>query len=131
SRDRHHLARLQRYYHTDETLETNSTRRANQTPRVNLDRPRYGCAMQIPATTHGTVDQGGEKLERIARSRHDPQAQSFRPSVSDGTGDYCLGGTAGAGEYLEEHADFGNRMVGYNPSRGCVLLCSLGRSQRK
>jgi hypothetical protein len=31
---------LQRYYHTDETLETNSTRRANQTPRVNLDRRR-------------------------------------------------------------------------------------------
>ena len=38
--DRHPLPRLQRYYHTDETLETNSTRRANQTPRVNLDRRR-------------------------------------------------------------------------------------------
>jgi hypothetical protein len=72
-----------------------------------------------------------EKLEQLQRSRHDPQAQSFRPSVSDGTGDYCLGGTAGAGEYLEEHTDFGDRMVGYNPTRGCVLLCSLGRSRWK
>ncbi|OQE48050.1 hypothetical protein PENNAL_c0589G10561, partial [Penicillium nalgiovense] len=40
SRDGHPLTRLQRYYHTDENLETNSTRRANQTPRVNLDRRR-------------------------------------------------------------------------------------------
>ncbi|CAG7986022.1 unnamed protein product, partial [Penicillium salamii] len=40
SLDRHPLARLQRYYHTHETLEKNSTRRANQTPRVNLDRRR-------------------------------------------------------------------------------------------
>ena len=71
------------------------------------------------------------KWKQLQRSRHDPQAQSFRPSVSDGTGDYCLGGTAGAGEYLEEHANFGNRMVGYNPTRGCVLLCSLGRSHEK
>ncbi|CDM32681.1 unnamed protein product [Penicillium roqueforti FM164] len=37
-RDRHPLARLQRYYHSHETLEKNSTRRANQTPRANLDR---------------------------------------------------------------------------------------------
>jgi hypothetical protein len=44
-RDRHPPARLQSYYHIDETLETNSTRRANQTPRVNLDRRRYGSAM--------------------------------------------------------------------------------------
>ncbi|CDM32797.1 unnamed protein product [Penicillium roqueforti FM164] len=40
SRDRHPLARLQRYYYTDETLETKSTRPANQTPRVNSDRCR-------------------------------------------------------------------------------------------
>ena len=66
--DRHPLARLQRYYHTDETLDTNSTQRTNQAPRVNLDRRKYGSAMQIPGTTHGTVDHGGsqcgpEKLE--------------------------------------------------------------------
>ena len=29
SRDRHPLARLQRYYHTDETLDTNSIQRTN------------------------------------------------------------------------------------------------------
>jgi hypothetical protein len=59
SRDRHPLARLQRYYHTNKTLDTNSTQRTNQTPRLNLDRRRYGSAIQILATTHGTVDQGG------------------------------------------------------------------------
>ncbi|CAP86999.1 hypothetical protein PCH_Pc24g00910 [Penicillium rubens Wisconsin 54-1255] len=83
-RDRHPLARLQRYYHSHETLEKNSTRRANQTPRANLDR---------------------------RRSRHDPQAQTFRPSVYDGPGDCCLG-TAGAG---------------YNPIRGCVHLVAVIR----
>ena len=59
SRDRHPLARLQRYYHIDETLDTNSARRTNQTQCANLDRRRYGSAMQIPATTHRTLDQGG------------------------------------------------------------------------
>jgi hypothetical protein len=31
----------------------------------------------------------------------------------------------------EYHTVFGDRMVGYNPTRGCVLLCSLGRSRWK
>jgi hypothetical protein len=61
--------------------------------------------MQISATTHGTVDQGGsicgpEKNWKELQIQT-PQAQSFRPSVSDGAGLCCLGGTAGAGEYLE------------------------------
>jgi hypothetical protein len=34
-------------------------------------------------------------------------------------------------EYSEYHTVFGDRMVGYNPTRGCVLLCSLGRSRWK
>lgn len=67
SRDRHPLARLQRCYHTVETLDTNSTQRTNQTPRLNLDRCRYGSAIQIPATTHGTVDHGGSQYEGFAR----------------------------------------------------------------
>jgi hypothetical protein len=61
------------------------------------------------------------KWKQLQRSRHDPQAQSFRPSVPDDTGLFCLRGAAGAGEYLEYHTDFGDRMVGYNPIRGCVL----------
>jgi hypothetical protein len=69
----------------------------------------------------------GEKLERIARSRHDPQAQSFRPSVSDETELCCLGGTAGAGEYLEYHKLW--RQNGrLQPD---LWLCSPGRSHEK
>ncbi|CAP79261.1 hypothetical protein PCH_Pc09g00140 [Penicillium rubens Wisconsin 54-1255] len=135
SRDRHPLARLQRYYHTNETLEANSTRRANQTPRVNLDRRRYGSAMQISATTHGTVDQGGsicgEKMETIAKV----QTRFTGPkltAVDVGWNRVLLPRSDCWGsEYSEYHTVFGDRMVGYNPTRGCVLLCSLGRSRWK
>ena len=74
--------------------------------------------MQILATTHGIVDQGGSicgperNWKELPRSRHDPQAQSFRPSVPDDTGLFCLRGAAGAGEYLEYHTDFGDRVEG-------------------
>jgi len=44
-RNRHPLARLQRCYHTDKTLDINSTQRINQTPCVNLDKRRYGSAI--------------------------------------------------------------------------------------
>ena len=56
SHDHRPLARLQRYCHSDETLDTRSAGCTNQTPRVNLDRRRYGTAMQIPVATRGTVD---------------------------------------------------------------------------
>ena len=59
SRDRHPLARLQRYCHIDEFLDTRSAGCTDQTPRVNVNRRRYGTAMQIPAATCGTVYQGG------------------------------------------------------------------------
>jgi hypothetical protein len=84
--------------HSNETPDRKSTSRTNQTPRLNLDRRRYGSAMQIPAMPHGTVDQEGsicvpeKKLEEFAK------VQTRWPSVSDGTGLCCLGGTVEAGE---------------------------------
>ncbi|CAG8193158.1 unnamed protein product, partial [Penicillium nalgiovense] len=133
SRDRHLLARLQRYYHTDENLDTNRTGQANQTPRVNVDRRRYGSAMQISATTRGTVDSGrfylspAEKLERIAEA----QTRSTSPMLSAvsvrwyGTllpRRYCWGGRV-----FGITADFGDRMVGYNSIRGCIHLVAAKR----
>jgi hypothetical protein len=52
-----HLARFQRYCHIDETLDTIAPN--GPIKDANLDRRRYGSAMQIPAATHGTVDQVG------------------------------------------------------------------------
>jgi hypothetical protein len=34
-----------------------------------------------------------------------------------------------AGEYLENHTDFRNRMVGSNPIRGCVPLVAVTGEQ--
>jgi hypothetical protein len=86
SRDCHPLARLQRYYHTLMRTWTqigpDGPIRTNQTPRVDLERRRYGSAMQILATTHGAVDQGSSicgperNRKELQKSRHDPQAQS-------------------------------------------------------
>ena len=102
SRDRHPLARLQRYYHTDETLDTNSTRRTNQMPCANVDRRRYGSAMQIPATTHGIVDQGGsicgpeKRLEAFAKVQTRSTSLDLTGRQrTDRTGLCCLGGRLG------------------------------------
>jgi hypothetical protein len=87
--------------------------------------------MQISATTHGTVDQGGsicgEKMETIAKV----QTRSTSPKLAavrvrwNGTllpRRYCWGGRV-----FGITADFGDRMVGYNSIRGCVLLVAVKR----
>ena len=56
-----------------EALDTRSNSSTNQTPRVNVARRWYGSAMEFPAMTHGTVDQGGsicgpeKKLQGLAK----------------------------------------------------------------
>jgi hypothetical protein len=82
-----HLARLQRYYHTLMRTWTQigpgGPIKHNQTQPMNLDRRRYGSAMQVSATTYGRADQGGSiggperNWKELQRSRHGPQAQSF------------------------------------------------------
>jgi hypothetical protein len=79
SHDSHPLASLQRYCHIDETLDTRSAGCTNQTPRMNVNRRRYGSATQIPATTQGTVIREVLSVARrknrkdLQGSRHDPQ----------------------------------------------------------
>ncbi|CAP87097.1 hypothetical protein PCH_Pc24g01890 [Penicillium rubens Wisconsin 54-1255] len=69
----------------------------------------------------------GEKLERIAKVQTRSTSPKFRPSVSDGTGLCCLGGTAGADEYLEYHRLWRqNGRLQTDP-----WLCSPGRSHEK
>jgi hypothetical protein len=115
-----HLARLQCYYHIDATLGTNSTRRTNQTPRANLDRRRYGSAMQVPATTHETVDQGGsiygpeKKVEGFAKVQ-------TRATTSDLMA--VIGGTAGAGRVFGISRTLWRQNGRLNPD---PWLCSLG-----
>lgn len=95
------------------TLDIRNTSSTNKTPRVTLDRRRYGSAMQIPRTTHGMVDHGGsicgpeKNMEGTARV----QTRSTNPNLTavrtQWNSDLCyLGGTAGAGEYLEYHTEF-------------------------
>jgi hypothetical protein len=99
--------------------------------------------MEIPATTHGTVDQevsicGPKNLEGFK------QVQTRSTSLdlegrqrTDGTGLCYLGGIAGAGDYLEYHTkvwqqrsdprfNFPRKRVIGPPSRGKVLLSLSG-----
>jgi hypothetical protein len=78
--------------HSDETLGTRSIGCTNRTPRMSVNRRRYGTAMQIPAATRGTVDHGGskygpEKFEGFARvqTRSTNLVLTGRQST-DGTG---------------------------------------------
>ena len=81
--------------------------------------------MQIPATTHGTVDQevsicGPEKnLEgfKQALTRSTSLVLTGR-QITDGTGPCCLGGRLGHTRYLEYHTDFLQR----EPIHGLVAL---------
>jgi hypothetical protein len=138
------LARLQRYCHIDEALDTNSTQRTNQTPRVNLDRRKYGSVMPIPGTTHGTVDHGSSicGLEKKSEGSARVQTRSTNPNLTvvrarSNSGLCYLGGIAGAGDYLGYHTKVWQqrsdprfncprkRVIG-PPSRGKVLLSLSG-----
>ena len=124
--------------HSDETLDTRSAGCTSQTPRMNVNRRRYGTAMQISAATRGTVDHGGskcgpEKFEGFARV----QTRSISPVLTgrqstDETGLCCLGGRLGQMRYSEYHRLFAarsdprfscprKRVIG-PPSRGKLLL---------
>jgi hypothetical protein len=129
SRDRHPLARLQRYYHTDETLDTNITQRTNQTPRLNLDRRRYGSATQIPATTHGTVIRDVLFVARrrnskdLQGSRHDPQPSHDGPSEYRWNMSLLLGKSVGPDEV------FGISQTFCNEVRSAIQLPSQERRE--
>jgi hypothetical protein len=144
SHDRHPLARLQHYCHIDEALDTNSTQRKTQTSRVNLDRRRYGSAMQTPETTHGTLDHGGSicGLQKKSEGSARVQTRSTNPTLTAvraqwNSGLCYLGGIAGAGAYLEYHTEVWQqrsdsrfscprkRVIG-PPSRGKLLLSLSG-----
>jgi hypothetical protein len=139
-----HFARMQRYYHTDETLDTRSAGCTNQTPCMNVNRRRYGTAMQIPAATRGTVDyqdsicgpqKKSEGSARVQTRSTNPNLTAARARWNSGL---CyLGGIAGAGEYLEYRTEVWKqrsdsrfscpreRVIG-PPSRGKVLLSLSG-----
>jgi hypothetical protein len=65
-----------------------------------------------------------KKLERIPKV----QTRSISPKSTAisvrWNGALLLRRDCWGSEYLEYHADFGDRMVGYNPIRGCVLLAA-------
>ena len=84
--------------YSNETLDRRSNSSINQTPHVNVARRWYVSAMEIPAMTHGTVDQGDsicgpkKKLQGSAKI----QTRSTIPDLTgrlraDGTGLCCFG----------------------------------------
>jgi hypothetical protein len=91
----------------------------------------YGSAMQISATTHGTVDQGGsicgEKMETIAKVQTRSTSPKFSAISVRWSGSLLLRRYCWGRPVFGITADFGDRMVGYNPIRGCVHLVAVKR----
>jgi hypothetical protein len=111
------------------TLDTRNTSSANQTPRVNLDRRRYGSATQIPGTTHGTVDHGGSicGLQKKSEGSARVQTRSTNPNLTavraQSNMSLLLGKSVGADEV------FGISQTFCNEVRSAVQLPSQERRE--